>query len=348
MATCDVSIRVACSRTAGAKPQERKQQGRTCHAIPLPRRRDRRRRRRRLGALSPGEVRLEGRGADRAQRLDRRLLLARGRRRARPQRRSEHGGAAGLYDRPALGDRARERGVDRAPHDRRHHGGLGAGAVGMAAVGLSHLPDHRHRRLSPDDAGGDQGGLPDPRHRRRHRRPVGRPRGLCRHHRHGAGLCQGGAAARRRGDRAQPRAGVAPQGRRLAGRHREGHDHGRACRQCRRPVGQAGRAHGRRRPAGVAARAPLPPDRADPGDRRHGSRAAARGRSRGLHLHAPGPEGHAAGHLRDQAQALDDGRRALGLRRRTSAGGYRPHLRRARRSASSAIPACRRPASGSG
>ena len=33
---------------------------------------------------------------------------------------------------------------------------------------------------------------------------VGRPRGLCRHHRHGLGLCRRGQEARRDGDRAQP------------------------------------------------------------------------------------------------------------------------------------------------
>ena len=95
-------------------------------------------------------------------------------------------------------------------------------------------------------------------------------------------------------------------------------------------MGEAGRPDGRARPPSVAARASLPSHRDDPRDRRVENRTADGRRPRGVHLHAPGPEGHAGRHLRDQSPALVDRRRALGLRRRASAGEHRPDRRRTR------------------
>ena len=84
------------------------------------------------------------------------------------------------------------------------------------------------------------------------------------------------------------------------------------------------------RAAGVAARAPLPHHRDDPRSRGVEDRNADGRRPRRLHLYAPGPEGHADRHLRDPHATLVDGRRAVGLRRRASAGKHRPHRGRAR------------------
>ena len=72
----------------------------------------------------------------------------------------------------------------------------------------------------------------------------------------------------------------------------------RACRQCRRPVGQAGRADGRRRPAGHTDGAPLSGHREHPRDRGHGPRDHAHRRPRGLHLPPAGGQGRAPGRLR--------------------------------------------------
>ena len=165
---------------------------------------DRRRRGRRLGPVPSGQIRLDRHCAGRALGAHRRIVLARGRRHPCAQRRPEHGGAPGLHHRPAARDRAGIGPGYRAAYDRRNHCRLGAGALGMAPEHLPHLPDHRHRGLPPDDAGGDQGTLPDHGCRRRDRRPVGRPRRLCRYHRHGSRLCRRRAQTGRHRDRAQP------------------------------------------------------------------------------------------------------------------------------------------------
>ena len=78
------------------------------------------------------------------------------------------------------------------------------------------------------------------------------------------------------------------------------------------------------------------------------TRAADGRRSGGLHLHAPGSEGHAGRHLRDAPPALVDGRRALGLRRRAVAGEHRPHRRRTRACSPALSRACRRRACANG
>ena len=70
---------------------------------------------------------------------------------------------------------------------------LDPGALGVASGGLPRVPDHRDRGLPPDDAGGSPRRLPDHGHRRRARRPVGRPGGLYRHRGHGPRLRPGGA-----------------------------------------------------------------------------------------------------------------------------------------------------------
>ena len=137
--------------------------------------------------------------------------------------------------------------------------------------------------------------------------------------------------ARRDGDRAQSRAGAeAAPGFLLGPDHRGGRHQRRACGERRRPVGEAGRPDGRARPSALADGASLPPDRDDPRDRCAQDRTADGRGPRGVHLHAPGSEGHADRHLRDPAPALVDGRRAVGLRRRAPAGEHRPHRRRAR------------------
>jgi hypothetical protein len=125
------------------------------------------------------------------------LQLARGGRVSRAQCRSEHGRASGLHDRPSVRDPGGIGPGHRPAHDRRPDHGGHARPLGMAAIGLPRVPVHRHRRLPP-------------RHPRRGRRVepdhvdrgfpgwhVGRPRGLSRHHRHRARLCQGRQETRR-------------------------------------------------------------------------------------------------------------------------------------------------------
>ena len=114
----------------------------------------------------------------------------------------------------------------------------------------------------------------------------------------------------------------------LGPRHRGGRHQRRACGERRRPMGEAGRADGRARPSSLTVGASLPPDRDNPRDRFAQDRTADGRGPRGVHLHAPGSEGHADRHLRDPAAALVDGRRAMGLRGRAPAGEHRPHRRR--------------------
>ena len=178
------------------------------HEIALSRCRYWRRRRWGLGSLPSDEIRLERRGAGGALGPDRGLVLARRRRLPRAQRQPQHGDPAGLHDRPLEGSRSRIGPVDRHAHDRRHSCRFGARTLGVASVVLSPVPGDRHRGCPPGDAGGDQGPLPDHQRRRRARGHVGRPRGLCRHHRDGLGLCRRGQEARRDGDRAQSGAGA--------------------------------------------------------------------------------------------------------------------------------------------
>ena len=162
-------------------------------------------------------------------------------------------------------------------------------------------------------------------------RSLRRRRGLSRPLWHDGRLRRRGQEARRRADPAQPRAGAAPAARRvLGGGHRAGHRPRRARRQRRRPLGQAGRADGRRRPAGDADGAPLPGHREHSRDRGHGPRDPADRRPRGLHLHAPGGQGRARRRLRARPAPLAGRGRALGLRHRADPRGHRPHLARAR------------------
>ena len=197
----------------------------------------------------------------------------------------------------------------------------------MAAIVLPPVPGDRHRRRASRHAGRDPGALPHHQHGRRVRRHVGRPRRLRRHDRHGLGLCGCGKKARRGGDRAQQgRRTEAAAGSDLGPRHRERDDQRRARCQRRRTLGEAGWADGRTGTAGVPARTPLSHYRDNSRSRgAEGGNADGR-RPRGLHLHAPGPEGNAGRDLRDPSSTLVDGRRALGLRGRASSGEHRPHL----------------------
>ena len=69
---------------------------------------------------------------------------------------------------------------------------------------------------------------------------------------------------------------------------------------------------------------------------------------RRVHLHAPGPEGHAGRHLRDPSPALVDGRRALGLRRRAPARRTSTASPTSSSSFTAAIRSCRRRAYANG
>ena len=207
-----------------------------------------------------------------------------------------------------------------------------AGALGVAAVDLSHLPDHGHRGRPADRARRNQGTLSDHQHRR-HLSADSRPTAKAistrpascmpmprRARRRGAEVIEHNRVSRSTGAR-----------RRLGRRHRAGHHHCRARRQCRRPLGQAGRPDGRAssfrcRRWSITIWSP----RAIPKLAALDTEVADDGRSRRLHLYAPGAEGHAARHLRDQPQALEHGRRPLGLRLRAHPAGRRSHRRRTR------------------
>ncbi len=95
-------------------------------------------------------------------------------------------------------------------------------------------------------------------------------------------------------------------------------------------MGKAGRPDGGARTARLAAGAPL----SHHGDHSRGRSAEDRDadgrRPRRPYLYAPGPEGHAGRHLRDEPATLVHGRRAVGLRRRTPSGEHRPNCGRTR------------------
>ena len=156
-------------------------------------------------------------------------------------------------------DRAGDRAGDRDAHDRRHHLRVHAGSLGVAAVGLSRLPDDGHRGRAADDS------------RSKSRRPApssaldGIYGGMWAD-REGyidpTGVVQAYAkGARRRGAEVIEHNRVLElkrRARRLGRRDREGNHRRRARRQRRRPLGQAGRPHGGRRASALAAGAPLP------------------------------------------------------------------------------------------
>ena len=56
-----------------------------------------------------------------------------------------------LHHRPPVRGREGVRPGHRTAHDRWDHGRILAGAVGVAAVGVPDLPDHRNRGLPPHD-----------------------------------------------------------------------------------------------------------------------------------------------------------------------------------------------------
>ena len=300
------------------------------HEIPISGRHRRRRRGRRVGALPPRQARLDGRGAGRALGADGGLVVARGGRGARPQRGPEHGRAAGVHHRPAVRDREGIRPEHRSAHDRRDHCRFGTGALGVAAVGVPDLPDHRDRGLPPDDPGRDPREVPHHGRHRGHRRTVGGPRGLPRYHRHRPRVRRRRPQAGRRGHRAQQGRGTEPARRRHLGcGDRERRHPRRARRQRGRAVGQAGRAHGGARPPALAAAAPLLRHRVHSRGGGDGLRGADDGGPRRLHLYPPGPAGRARRDLRGRSQALEYRRRALGLRLRSHPRGDRSDRRRA-------------------
>ena len=296
-------VRVATGKYAGQTPQADSLSqnalslGRERHEVPLSCGGNRRRCRRRIDHLSSCKNGLVGHLSDRALGPDGRVELACRRRRTRPERRSEHFRPSGVHHRPAWQDRRGKRAVRRHAHDRRPDSCRNTGPLGMAAVGLPGLPEHRNRGRTARDARGSRRHVSGPLDRRHPWRAVGGPRRLRGYHGNGACLRRRGEEERCDGDRAQPCAGTEPDSGGLGRRHGKGHDFLRTCRQRGRPVGEAGRQDGGDRAARVAAVASLSAHRDDPGGGRARSRVASRRRSRGLHLYAPGPAGHAARHL---------------------------------------------------
>ena len=108
-------------RTGGVfAPPIRKEAAMSSHSrAPLSSRHRRRRRGRRVGALPPRQARLDRCRAGRALGAHGRLVVARGRRRARAQRGPQHGRAPGVHHRSAVRDREGVRPGHRAAHDGR-------------------------------------------------------------------------------------------------------------------------------------------------------------------------------------------------------------------------------------
>ncbi len=104
----------------------------------------RRRRRRRQRSISPDQGRLDGCAADRARRIDLGFDLARCRRHAHRQRRSQCRQAAAIHHRAVPGNRAHFRPVLRRPHHRRHHAGRYSRAPRLAEDGQGARPLSRH------------------------------------------------------------------------------------------------------------------------------------------------------------------------------------------------------------
>ena len=178
--------------------------------------------------------------AAREERTDVRFDLARGRRHAHVQRRSQHLAAAEIHDRPLPRDRADLRPVLRLASERRSHAGRQRQASSTASK-LIMLARAISRDGDRDDLArrGDAAQSAD-RQAALHRRAVARGRRALRSVGHDAGLCEGGAQARRVGGALHARARAVAAHRRHMGRgHRQGHG---ACRARRQLPADCGRA----------------------------------------------------------------------------------------------------------
>ncbi len=282
------------------------------------RRRHRGRGRRLLGAVSPGQGRLDRHHADRALGADVGLVLARGGRLPHAERRPERRQAAGLYGRALQGTGGDFRPVLRAAPDRRRDAGGKPGADGLPAWFARQGPASRHAD-GADHAAGSQGDVPADGRDEFRRRAVGPGGGPSRPVRDDACLCEGGPRAGR-GDRlAQPGQGTDTGRRRhLERRHRTGDGAVRACRQCRRAVGARGRPDGRAGTAAARHGAHVSADRGHAGGDRIQPDLRARTDPRDgfprRDLHKAGTPGHAARHLRAGVQAMVASRDAVGFR----------------------------------
>ena len=200
---------------------------------------DRRRRGRRQRAVPLDQGRLEGRAADRARGADVGLDLARGRRHAHRQRRSERRQAAAIHHRALQGDRAHLGAVLRRAHHRRHHARRHARAARLAEDGEGARPLPRH---GPRDHLGRRGGEAVSAHGQEafRGRDVRSDRRPCRSVRRDPCLCQVGADRRRRNRAPNPRDRSQAAARRHLGRdHRAGQRARRARGECRRVCGRA-------------------------------------------------------------------------------------------------------------
>ena len=215
-----------------------------------------------------------------------------------------------------------------------HHGGRGSGGD----PGTARLPEARMRacplpRAWHGDDLGRRGGadLSADGQAALRRRAVQPARRARRSLRRDARLREGRAQARRRGVSLHARHGPEAASGWLMGRdHRQGQPRRRARRQCCRPVGARGRAHGGTRTARARDGASVPRHRRDPGDRRIAEGDAARHRLRRRDLHAPGRQGHADRHLREGRRPVGAARDAVEFHARASAARSRPHRRQPR------------------